>query len=87
MSTVTQTGVYYGWAQVSPISADGQRVLSEADSVVLPMVMSLGYNPFYKNQQLTAVSSRFWALQLVIQGHHRRSILCMTLDLISMGMP
>ena len=87
MSTVTQTGVYYGWAQVSPISADGQRVLSEADSVVLTMVMSLGYNPFYKNQQLTAVSSRFWALQLVIQGHYRRSILCMTLDLISTGMP
>lgn len=58
MSTVTQTGVYYGWAQVSPYNAEGKKVLPDTDSAVLPMVMSLGYNPFYKNKQLTAVRSR-----------------------------
>ncbi|KAH8106263.1 riboflavin kinase [Cristinia sonorae] len=46
MSTVTQTGVYFGYAQV-PDAAEG-------DNGVLPMVMSLGYNPFYGNKQLTA---------------------------------
>ncbi|THH33821.1 hypothetical protein EUX98_g373 [Antrodiella citrinella] len=46
MSTVTQTGVYYGYAQVHDAE--------EGDNAVLPMVMSLGYNPFYKNKQLTA---------------------------------
>lgn len=56
MSSVTQTGVYYGYAQVSPIK-DGQTHLDEEDSEIHPMVMSLGWNPFYKNKQLTAVRS------------------------------
>lgn len=54
MSEVTQTGVYYGFARVFP-EKDGQRVLSEEESQVHPMVMSLGWNPFYKNEKLTAV--------------------------------
>ncbi|KAJ1946652.1 riboflavin kinase [Linderina macrospora] len=32
-------GVYYGWAQVS------------GDSTVRPMVMSLGWNPYFKNEK------------------------------------
>ena len=56
MSSVTQTGVYYGFAQVT-LSSDGQNTpLSSQDTLVYPMVMSLGWNPFYKNKQLTAVS-------------------------------
>lgn len=56
MSSVTQTGVYYGFAQVTP-SKDGQSTpLNTQDTLVYPMVMSLGWNPFYKNKQLTAVS-------------------------------
>ena len=47
MSNVTQTGVYFGYAQIP--------AASEGHNGVLPMVMSLGYNPFYKNKQLTAV--------------------------------
>ena len=54
MSSVTKTGVYYGYAQVSR-SKDGKGVLCEADGKVLPMVMSLGWNPFYKNKKLSAV--------------------------------
>lgn len=56
MSSVCETGVYYGYAQVSP-SKDEQTVLHEDDTKVQPMVMSLGWNPFYKNERLTAVSS------------------------------
>ncbi len=55
MSSVTDTGVYYGYAQVSR-EKDGRVVLSEEDGKVLPMVMSLGWNPFYKNERMTAVS-------------------------------
>jgi len=29
--------------------------LCDEDSKVLPMVMSLGWNPFYKNERMTAV--------------------------------
>jgi len=53
MSSVTRTGVYYGYAQISP-DKDGQRLLRDEDAEVMPMVMSLGWNPFYKNERLTA---------------------------------
>ncbi|KAI8068036.1 hypothetical protein BC940DRAFT_300174 [Gongronella butleri] len=36
-------GVYYGWAQVGPVK-----------STVYPMVMSLGWNPYYKNEKRSA---------------------------------
>lgn len=54
MSSVTQPGVYYGYAQISR-EKDGEGALSEEDAKVLPMVMSLGWNPFYKNKQMSAV--------------------------------
>ncbi|OBZ91310.1 Riboflavin kinase [Choanephora cucurbitarum] len=38
-----ETGVYYGWSQVG-----------EKDSTVYPMVMSLGWNPYYKNEKKSA---------------------------------
>ncbi|CEP11092.1 hypothetical protein [Parasitella parasitica] len=37
------SGVYYGWAQVD-----------KKDSPVYPMVMSLGWNPYYKNEKRSA---------------------------------
>ncbi|KAF5393801.1 hypothetical protein D9757_000248 [Collybiopsis confluens] len=58
-----ETGVYYGWARVIPTSDQvengdaahsPQNRLSEFDTRVHPMVMSLGWNPFYKNEKLTA---------------------------------
>ncbi|CAO3608540.1 unnamed protein product [Cunninghamella echinulata] len=36
-------GVYYGWAQIGDIN-----------SKVYPMVMSLGWNPYYKNEKRSA---------------------------------
>jgi len=53
MSTVTKTGVYYGFAQITP-SANADHALSKEETSVLPMVMSLGWNPFYKNERMTA---------------------------------
>lgn len=47
MSNVCKPGVYFGYAQVYGLS--GQ------EGKVHPMVMSLGWNPFYKNERLTAV--------------------------------
>ncbi|TFK56102.1 riboflavin kinase [Heliocybe sulcata] len=52
MSQITQTGVYYGYARVYP--PEDAENLSGQDVKVLPMVMSLGWNPFYKNERLTA---------------------------------
>jgi FAD synthase len=84
MSSVTQTGVYYGYAQVSP-EKDGERTLSEEESAVHPMVMSLGWNPFYKNKQLTAVR-RFFSLglfNLILEGKYRKFISCIHLRMTS----
>ncbi|CDS11096.1 hypothetical protein LRAMOSA03360 [Lichtheimia ramosa] len=40
MCTEFTSGVYYGWAQIGA-----------AGSQVYPMVMSLGWNPYYKNEK------------------------------------
>ncbi|KAH9894727.1 riboflavin kinase, partial [Epithele typhae] len=53
MSSITEFGVYYGYAQVAR-EMEGQPVLPEGDGKVLPMVMSLGKNPFYNNEKLSA---------------------------------
>jgi hypothetical protein len=55
LSTKAEMGVFYGYAQVIPPAANRAEFATE-DLIVLPMVMSLGWNPFYKNQQLTGVS-------------------------------
>ncbi|KAH8113399.1 riboflavin kinase [Phellopilus nigrolimitatus] len=64
LSAATTTGIYYGFAQVLPRSdrasdsdsgsSSGARTLCAADREVHPMAMSLGWNPFYKNERLSA---------------------------------
>lgn len=53
MSNVTEPGVYYGYAQIT--SSGELPPLAPEDQMVLPMVMSLGWNPYYKNERMTAV--------------------------------
>jgi riboflavin kinase len=67
MSSVTKTGVYYGYAQIY-CPENEQTPLCEKDGKVLPMVMSLGWNPFYKNERMTAVR-----LSLSLDIHSLRS--------------
>ncbi|KAK7470898.1 riboflavin kinase [Stygiomarasmius scandens] len=52
ISSKAKTGVYYGYAQVLPPKEGNE--LSEEDLKVHPMAMSLGWNPFYKNERMTA---------------------------------
>ncbi|KAI0080724.1 riboflavin kinase [Panus rudis PR-1116 ss-1] len=74
MSTVTQTGVYFGYAQVSPYNDEGKQVLFGEDTAILPMAMSLGYNPFYKNKQLTAEIHVIHKFQTDFYGHEMKAI-------------
>lgn len=56
MTSTVKTGIYFGYAQVHRSCPKGQAApLPEDDLKVWPMVMSLGWNPFYKNEKLTAV--------------------------------
>ncbi|EMD41115.1 hypothetical protein CERSUDRAFT_80762 [Gelatoporia subvermispora B] len=73
MSSVTQTGVYYGYAQVSR-EKDGEVILAEEDSQVFPMVMSLGWNPFYKNEKLTAEIHIMHDFKKDFYGHEMQAI-------------
>jgi len=77
ISSVAKTGVYYGFAQV--IAPSDEKGFIE-DRKVLPMVMSLGWNPFYKNERLTAeihimhdFSSDFYGYEMraVVLGYIR----------------
>lgn len=47
MCSEFEVGVYYGWAQIG-----------DKGSQVYPMVMSLGWNPYYKNEKRSAASIR-----------------------------
>ena len=84
MVDVTPPGVYFGYAQVSACRSDDQAdgqpsgTLNEEQTKVYPMVMSLGWNPFYKNEKLTAVRhiiSIPFRCSHPVSGH-RRSISC-----------
>lgn len=44
MCTDFTSGIYYGWVQIG-----------DKNSEVYPMVMSLGWNPYYQNEKRSAV--------------------------------
>lgn len=64
MTSVVKTGIYYGFARVyeDHVGAETKGAFSPADLEILPMVMSLGWNPYYKNEKLTAVREVFFLL-------------------------
>jgi len=60
MTSAVKTGIYFGYAQVHPECPSGNASdLPSEDLQVFPMVMSIGWNPFYKNEKLTAVLNVF----------------------------
>ncbi|KAL7282170.1 hypothetical protein ACG7TL_003639 [Trametes sanguinea] len=73
MSSVTEAGVYYGYAQVSR-EKDGQVILPEEDGRVHPMVMSLGTNPFYKNKNMSAEIHILHHFKSDFYGHPMKAV-------------
>lgn len=65
-----ETGIYYGWCRVEPdcnqddtknVRNDGNEVvfnhgnaLTDEELAIFPMVMSIGWNPFYQNKEKAA---------------------------------
>jgi hypothetical protein len=85
MTVVAKTGVYYGYAQVIP-PAEKTGEFEPGELVVLPMVMSLGWNPFYDNKKMTAVSRNVCFRQAQILIRYRKSTSCMASREISMAL-
>jgi len=73
LSSVAKTGVYYGFAQVVPPHEHEEGFRPE-DLKVLPMVMSLGWNPFYKNKSLTAEIHIMHQFQTDFYGREMRAV-------------
>ncbi|PPQ77694.1 hypothetical protein CVT25_011129 [Psilocybe cyanescens] len=73
ISSVAKTGVYYGYAQVIP-PQESRGDFQTDDLNVLPMVMSLGWNPFYKNKVLTAEIHIMHNFQSDFYGYEMRAI-------------
>ncbi|RKP22610.1 hypothetical protein SYNPS1DRAFT_19865, partial [Syncephalis pseudoplumigaleata] len=57
-----QLGVYYGWAQV----------IGMEENRVFPMVMSLGWNPYYKNEKRSAEVHLLHEFPRDFYGHELR---------------
>ncbi|EIW72827.1 hypothetical protein TREMEDRAFT_24798 [Tremella mesenterica DSM 1558] len=57
-----KTGIYYGFAQ-------GRKRLIEDDTKVWPMVMSIGWNPYFKNEKVTAEVHIMHAFAHDFYGH------------------
>jgi len=75
MSDKVQTGVYFGYAQVLPSKAEGgEDILTGEDVTVLPMAMSLGWNPFYKNERMTAEIHIIHEFKSDFYGHELKVI-------------
>ncbi|KAF8665827.1 hypothetical protein AX16_000270 [Volvariella volvacea WC 439] len=75
LSSVTETGVYYGYAQVvRPKDGKLRSGLREEDYQVFPMVMSLGWNPFYKNEKLTAEIHIMHAFEFDFYGSEMKAL-------------
>ncbi|KXN87896.1 Riboflavin kinase [Leucoagaricus sp. SymC.cos] len=73
MTAVAKTGVYYGYAQVlSP--QDKLAEFEKEELVVLPMVMSMGFNPFYANKKLTAEIHIMHPFKSDFYGYEMRAI-------------
>ncbi|KAI2636649.1 hypothetical protein GGS21DRAFT_38353 [Xylaria nigripes] len=50
-----QSGVYFGWASLAlPSSHPDSQAQESTQFLIYPMVMSIGYNPFYKNSVRSA---------------------------------
>ncbi|KAH7931293.1 riboflavin kinase [Leucogyrophana mollusca] len=73
MSNVVKPGVYYGFAKISPVEGQ-ESELPVGDSGVLPMVMSLGWNPFYKNERMTAEIHIMHEFQSDFYGHNMKAL-------------
>ncbi|TCD71355.1 riboflavin kinase [Steccherinum ochraceum] len=66
-SKTRRTGVYYGYARVAQAA--------EGDNDVLPMVMSVGYNPYYKNEKLTAEIHVMHEFKSDFYGYEMRAVI------------
>jgi len=80
MVDVTPPGVYFGYAQISArrsddeVDAPSSGTLDEEQTRVHPMVMSLGWNPFYKNEKLTAEIHIMHPFGADFYGHEMKAV-------------
>jgi riboflavin kinase len=72
------SGVYFGWAslQLPPSHPDTSTTSSSSDFTLFPMVMSIGYNPFYKNTVRSAEVHVLHKFAADFYDSHMRLLIC-----------
>ncbi|KZW03942.1 riboflavin kinase [Exidia glandulosa HHB12029] len=73
ITSSAQTGIYFGYAQIAPRAGES-NTLRDEDYKVFPMVMSLGFNPYYQNKTLTAEVHILHDYPCDFYGHDIRTI-------------
>jgi len=72
ITSVAKTGIYFGYAQVSERHQGSEQKgnFQGNDLKVQPMVMSLGRNPYYKNEKMTAEVHIIHKFETDFYGHY-----------------
>jgi len=68
-------GIYFGYARVFGSADDRTADLSGSDAGVHPMVMSLGWNPYYKNEKLTTEIHLLHTFERDFYGHYMKVVI------------
>jgi len=61
------SGVYYGWAEFLP--SETEKDYGVDINVQYPMVMSIGFNPYFNNKHKTAVRLQMVYVFLINRKH------------------
>ncbi|KAG8965806.1 riboflavin kinase [Tulasnella sp. 419] len=83
LTTSVETGIYYGYARLhAPTAGNADSDQSSHDETrkqdeleTWPMVMSLGWNPFYKNEKLTAEIHIMHNFETDFYGHKLSAVI------------
>lgn len=67
-----KSGVYFGWASISLPDENGELGDASENRRVYPMVMSIGYNPYYKNTVRSAEVHVLRKIHVDLRGREMR---------------
>jgi len=71
----TPSGVYFGWASLFLPATHPDFDSTKPGPAVYPMVMSIGYNPFYKNKERSAEIHLLHKFAADFYGSHVRLLI------------
>nr|XP_019007683.1 riboflavin kinase [Kwoniella pini CBS 10737]OCF46464.1 riboflavin kinase [Kwoniella pini CBS 10737] len=79
LNELNMTGIYYGFARIHPSNStplpSTYPTPIHSDEKIWPMVMSVGWNPYFKNEKITAEVHIMHPFKADFYGHHMSVII------------